>query len=70
MHRSGDPAPSLFLVDRTAPAAPALLPGQPPDRKIFDCAWSPDGERIVFSSQLIPQPLEWTNASQLIRSRR
>lgn len=51
--------PQLYLSNRANPAAPELLPGQPLDQKIYDCAWSPDGKRIVFSGQKFPQAVEW-----------
>ncbi|MBW3600417.1 MAG: hypothetical protein KY475_24530 [Planctomycetes bacterium] len=56
-------ASKLFWIDRTAPQAPELLPGQPSNQELFGCAWSPDGRHIVFSGQSIPQPIEWPLAS-------
>ena len=52
-------APRLFTIDRDTDQPPELLPGQPDDWKIFDCDWSPDGQRIVFCATAPPQPIEW-----------
>ncbi len=59
MHNPFHKGPQLYLTNRENPAAPMLLPGQPLDKKIYDCAWSPDGKKILFSGQLFPQEVEW-----------
>jgi Tol biopolymer transport system component len=60
MHNPAFKGPQLYLVSRDNPGRPELFPGQPTDRKIYDCAWSPDGQFIVFSGQQFPQPIDWT----------
>ncbi len=59
MQNPSHKGPQLYLSSRENPAAPKLLPGQPLDQKIYDCAWSPDGKKIVFSGQLFPQAIDW-----------
>ncbi|MBC7964350.1 MAG: DUF1583 domain-containing protein, partial [Fuerstia sp.] len=41
----------LYTVHRDSPNAPKLLPGQPPGWQIFDCDWSPDGAKVVFTAE-------------------
>jgi Tol biopolymer transport system component len=44
----------LFTVDRTKSERPELLPGQPMFHSITGADWSPDGKRVAFSSQVLP----------------
>jgi Tol biopolymer transport system component len=41
----------LYSAHRDSPGKPKLLPGQPPGWQIFDCDWSPDGRKIVFTAE-------------------
>lgn len=60
----GQPGPQLYLAHRKAPGEIEFLKGQPSDRTIYDCEWSPDGREIVFSSVQIPGPVDWPIAEQ------
>jgi len=56
-----DRNPRIYFIDREPQkvAPPQLLPGQPLDWKILNCAISPDGKQIAFTGEHIPQPVEW-----------
>ncbi|HSG69348.1 MAG TPA: DUF1583 domain-containing protein, partial [Planctomycetaceae bacterium] len=60
----GQPGPQLYLAHRKTPGEIEFLKGQPTDRMIYDCEWSPDGREIVFSSVQIPVPVEWPIAER------
>ena len=47
----------LFLLDREATGG-GFYSAQPAQREVFDCAWSPDGQHIAFSSNALPEPIE------------
>lgn len=47
----------LFLLDREATGG-GFYSAQPARREVFDCAWSPDGQHIAFSSNALPEPIE------------
>lgn len=64
MHNPAHKGPQLYLCSRTTPGPPELLPGQPSNLKILDCAWSSQ-DRIAFAGQRIPQPVNWPPADEL-----
>jgi len=64
MNNPANKASQLFFVDRENAGPPQLLPGQPIDWKIFNCAWSPDGKQITFTAEKIPQPIDWASVME------
>lgn len=48
----------LFVFDLETSEL-SLLESQPMDRFNFHGAWSPDGQRLVFSSRQLPEPVPW-----------
>jgi hypothetical protein len=45
----------LSIVSTENNAQPIRLPHQPPDRHNIDPTWAPDGETIVFISEMMPR---------------
>ncbi len=43
--------PQMFIVKRSKPGSIQPVPGQPPNWRIIDCDWSPDGHRIAFTAE-------------------
>ena len=64
MNNPANKASQLFFVDRENAGPPQLLPEQPIDWKIFNCAWSPDGKQITFTAEKIPQPIDWASVME------
>jgi Tol biopolymer transport system component len=62
--QEGTAKPGLYLAHRKTPGQVERLKGQPDDRRILDCDWSPDGKEIVFAALVDPVPAEWPLAEK------
>lgn len=60
----------LFYLDRDQDGPPQRLPAQPDGWRVVGAAVSPDGQRIAFPGEKIPQPVEWPIASESAEERR
>lgn len=58
LHSPAHQGPRLHVSPREGKALPALLPGQPADLKLLNCAWSREG-LIAVTGERDPQPAEW-----------
>lgn len=50
---------SMFTVDVQPPHQVRPVLGPPVEWKVFDCDWSPDGKKIVFSATIPTKPITW-----------
>lgn len=49
----------LYQISADGNSDAELLPGQPKGLRIYDCDWSPDGNRIVLSGIIPGEPVDW-----------